>query len=92
MDFTVEKNPAIKALWGAGIKAAEFVIWHGVTKLITSSIGQYAKSILVPPGIDVITGIIGTVRDAIQKYRSAALTSTTIGERELLHHKYYGTH
>jgi predicted Fe-Mo cluster-binding NifX family protein len=65
----VDNSKAITSR-SAGIAAAELVAKQGVDAVLTQKCGPNAFSVLNDANIDVVTGLSGNVRDAIEKYKS----------------------
>ncbi len=74
MQFESVSNPNAMAGHGAGIQSAQFVINKGAKTVITGQIGPKAQDVFVAAGIEVITGISGTVRQAIESFKKGGLT------------------
>ncbi len=82
MEFEAIPNEAIAAPGGAGIQAAQTVVNRGAEILISGNIGPNAFQVLSTAGVKVATGAYGTVREAIEMYRSGRLNlseSSTVG-------------
>ena len=62
---------------GAGIQAAQAVVGHGVQVVLTGNIGPNAYQALTATGIKIVTGVTGTVREAITSYRDGRLKETS---------------
>lgn len=58
---------------GAGIQSAKTVINAGAGALITGNVGPKAHAALQAASIVMYTGARGTVRDAVDRYRSGAM-------------------
>ena len=58
---------------GAGIQAAQEMIDRNVDAVITGDVGPNAFSVLSAGEIDVYVGFAGTVREAIERFRSGDL-------------------
>ena len=69
-------NEAILSSGGAGIQAAQIVTKEEVSSVITGNIGPNAFSILKAAGIKIYTGVIGTIKDAIDNYKNGNLKET----------------
>lgn len=76
LKFEAIDNAAAGALHGAGIQAAQTVADKGVDVVITGSVGPNAYQVLSAAGITVITGVTGTVREAIERYKRGELRPT----------------
>ena len=77
MKFEAIANTASGAMSGAGIQAAQLVANKGVQAVLTGSVGPNAFQALSSAGISVITGVFGTVREAVEKFKSGQLQKTT---------------
>lgn len=77
LEFEAIENVAANALHGAGVQAAQIVISKGVEAIITGSIGPNAYQVLTAAGIRVITGVTGSIREVIERYRKGDLQSVT---------------
>ena len=73
MDFEAISNKGPVASGGGGIYAAQAIADKGVSVLITRDIGPTAFQILFPVGIEVFRGSSGTVREALEQYKSGNL-------------------
>ena len=74
-EVTVVENDAINSSGGAGIAAARQVIDFGVSAVLTGNCGPNAFRTLQAGGIQVFTGISGTVSDAVEAYCKGTLTA-----------------
>ena len=70
MAFEAVDNSSAMAAGGAGISAAQEIVGKGVQAVLTGNCGPNAYQVLSSAGIQVITGVSGKVRDAIESYRS----------------------
>jgi predicted Fe-Mo cluster-binding NifX family protein len=76
MEFTVVSNDSSNAAHGAGIQAAQTVANMGVKLVLTGNVGPNAFSVLSATGIKIVTDASGSVRAAIEKYKSGQLKET----------------
>jgi predicted Fe-Mo cluster-binding NifX family protein len=76
MQFEAIPNVATGAAGGAGIQAAQTIASRGVKLLITGNVGPKAFQALSAAGIEVVTGVFGTVRDAVEKLKRGELRKT----------------
>ncbi|MDI9396133.1 MAG: NifB/NifX family molybdenum-iron cluster-binding protein [Euryarchaeota archaeon] len=67
------KNPGSEASSGAGIRAAEAIVRAGAEILLTGSVGPNSFSVLSEAGIEIYSGIRGTVDFALEEYKSGKL-------------------
>ena len=77
MSFEAFDNENIALSGGAGIQSVQFVTSKGADVIITGSVGPNAFRTLSAAGVDLITGQEGTVRDAVEKYKTGELKSTS---------------
>ncbi len=62
---------------GAGMQAAQSVANSGVEWLLTGNVGPNAFSTLNQAGINIGSGAAGTVRDAIEKFKTGGFDETS---------------
>ena len=70
MEFEVVNNADESAGEGAGTSTAQMIAQKGVEVVITGNCGPNAHKILTATGIDIITGVSGTARKAIEDYKN----------------------
>ena len=70
LKFEVLENPNLEATQGAGIQTAQLVASKNVAAVLTGSCGPNALRVLQASGIRVMTGITGSVQDALAEYES----------------------
>lgn len=75
--FEAFSNESVTASGGAGTQSAQFLANQGVDAVVTGNIGPNASRALEAAGIKVYTMAGGTVRDALQAYRSGKLSTVT---------------
>ena len=76
MQFEAIPNMASGATGGAGIQAAQIIANNGVKVVITGNVGPNAFQALSAAGIKIVTGVFGTVREAVEKYKKGELRET----------------
>lgn len=64
------ENPNISASGGAGIQSAQLVAEHGAQVVLTGNCGPNAYQTLQAADIAVVVGVSGTVREAVERYKS----------------------
>ena len=74
--FEAIQNPNIESMGGAGVQSGQFVAATKVKAVLTGNVGPNAFQTLQSAGIDVITGISGTVKEAVEKYKNGGLKPT----------------
>jgi len=74
LEYEAIKNPNIDAMGGAGIQSGQLVAGRQVKAVITGNVGPNAFQTLKAAGIEVITGISGSVKEAIEKYKKGDFT------------------
>lgn len=77
MSFEALPNISQSAPSGAGIQAAQTVASRGAQAVLTGNVGPNAFQALSAAGINVITGVFGTVREAVERFKSGQLQRTT---------------
>jgi predicted Fe-Mo cluster-binding NifX family protein len=76
LQFEALKNPNIEAMGGAGVQSGQFIAEKKVKAVLTGNVGPNAFQTLQAAGIDVITGVTGTIKEAVEKYKSGDFKPT----------------
>ena len=76
MGFESISNESAMASGGAGIQAAQAVAKAGAEVVITGNMGPNAFQTLSAAGIMVFTGVNGTIKEAVEKYKKGELKKT----------------
>jgi len=76
MAFEIVPNTAVGSAHGAGIQAAQLVASKGVGVVLTGNVGPNAYGALSASSIQVISGVSGTVGDAVERYKRGELSAT----------------
>lgn len=77
LEFEAISNTNISTSGGAGIQSAQLVAGKNIKAVLTGNCGPNAFSTLQAAGIEIITGVAGTVKDAIEQYKQGQLQATT---------------
>jgi len=70
MQFEAIENSSAMASGGAGISAAQTIVGKGTQAVLTGNCGPNAFEVLAAAGIEVVTGVAGTVQDAVRDYKA----------------------
>ena len=70
MEHEAMENSSAMAAGGAGISAAQTIVGKGVQAILTGNCGPNAYQVLSVAGVQIITGVSGSVKDAIEGYRT----------------------
>lgn len=73
LEYEALPNPNIEAGGGAGIQSAQIMADRDVTVVLTGNCGPNAFRTFGAAGIEVVTGVGGTVREAVEAYKSGRL-------------------
>ena len=84
MDFKALPNPGAASQRGAGVQAVILTIDKGIRVILTGYCGPTIYNQLVSNGIQVITGVSGTVKEAVDKYKAGDFSRNLAsgGEKE----------
>ena len=74
MEFEAIQNPNVAAGGGAGIQSAQLMSEHGVQYVLTGNCGPNAFQVFGAAGIQVIVGVSGTTRQAVEQFKSGAFS------------------
>jgi len=87
MSFETFDNESIALSEDAGVQAARFVASKGADVVITTNCGPNAVRTLSEAGVKLVVGLMGTVRQAIDNYKTGKLVKTAKANVE----DHYGT-
>jgi len=76
MEFEALENSNAMAAGGAGITTAQMVANKGVGVVLTGNCGPNAYQTLSAAGVQVITGVVGRIGDAVEAYKAGKLQSS----------------
>lgn len=71
------ENPNIALGGGAGIQSAQLMSEKGVTTVLTGNCGPNAFNVFGQAGIEVIVGVSGTVRNAVEQFKRGTFSSAS---------------
>ena len=71
--FEAMENTGAQGMGGVGIQSGQIMADKGVKTVLTGSCGPNAFQTLQAAGIKVITGVSGTIQEAIDKFKSGEL-------------------
>ena len=77
MQFEAIENSSAMAAGGAGISAGQMIAGKGVEVVLTGNCGPNAYQVLSAAGIQVITGVSGKAKDAVQSYKSGQFQASS---------------
>jgi predicted Fe-Mo cluster-binding NifX family protein len=77
MQLETIENPNIALGGGAGIQSAQLMSEKGVTTVLTGNCGPNAFNVFGQAGIQVIVGVNGIVRNAVEQFKTGALSSAS---------------
>jgi len=76
MQCEAVSNTSQYAPSGAGIQSAQIIAGKGAKVVLTGSVGPNAYQVFSAAGIQIVTGVFGTVREAVEKFKSGQLRQT----------------
>lgn len=76
MESEAIENPNVSAGGGAGIQSAQLMSDHGVQYVLTGNCGPNAFNVFGTAGIQVIVGVTGTVRQAVDQFKAGTFSAS----------------
>ncbi len=70
LEFEAVENSGIRQKGGAGVESARLAAEKGAQAVLTGNCGPNAFQILNAAGIEVYTGVNGTIRDAVENFKN----------------------
>ena len=72
MEFEAIENQNVDAGGGAGVQSGQLLAGKDVKFVLTGNCGPNAHRVLTAAGIDVIVGVSGSVREAVEEFNNGA--------------------
>ncbi len=76
LEFEAIENSNINQAGGTGIQSGQLMASKGIKAVLTGNVGPNAFQTLNAGGIDIYTGVSGSVKEAIEAYKSGKLKKT----------------
>ena len=70
MEFEAVDNANAEATGGAGISTAQMIVEKGAEVVLTGNCGSNAYGVLSTASIEIVTGVSGKIKDAIEGYKA----------------------
>ncbi len=72
-EFEAVQNPNVSGMGGVGIQSAQLMVEKQVKTVLTGNVGPNAFQGLQAAEIEVITGVSGSIKEAVEKYSKGEL-------------------
>jgi len=77
MEYEAIYNPNVQVGGGAGIQSAQMMVQNDVEVVLTGNCGPNAFRVFSQAGIKIVTGVSGSVRESVEKFKSSEITEAT---------------
>ena len=75
--FEAIENSGAQGMGGVGIQAGQMMIDKGVKAVLTGNCGPNAFQTLKAAGVEVITGVSGTIKEVVDKFKTGDFESVS---------------
>ena len=82
LQFEAVENPNLALGGGAGIQSAQMMAERGVSRVLTGNCGPNAFRVFGQAGVEVIVGITGSVREAVERFRAGEFAAAGVADVE----------
>ena len=76
LEFEAVENKNAEAMGGAGVQSGQLVASRGIKAVLTGNVGPNAFKTLNAAGVDIYTGVSGTVKEAVEAFKAGKLKKT----------------
>lgn len=76
LEFEAVENSNINGMGGVGVQSGRLMADKGVKAVLTGNVGPNAFQTLKAAGIKMVSGVSGTVKEAIEKYSKGDVQSS----------------
>jgi len=77
MEFEAVQNPNVAAGGGAGIQSAQLMSEYDVKYVLTGNCGPNASQVFGAAGIQVIVGVTGIIRQAVEQFKAGTFVASS---------------
>jgi predicted Fe-Mo cluster-binding NifX family protein/ferredoxin len=78
LHFEAVENPNLALGGGAGIQSAQMMAERGISHVLTGNCGPNAFRVFGQAGVEVIVGITGSVREAVERFRAGEFAAAGV--------------
>ena len=75
--FEAIENSGAQGMGGVGIQAGQMMIDKGIKAVLTGNCGPNAFQTLKAAGVEVITGVSGTIKEVVDKFKIGGFESVS---------------